>query len=428
MKIENITAIQILDSRGNPTIEVSAQVENKWASFSVPSGASTGSYEALELRDKKKIFNGLGVDKAIKNIEGPIKEVLLGQDCTNQKKIDEILISLDGTSNKAKLGANAILGVSGAVSRAAAQVLRLPLYEYLRGLFEQNGTWQPGLKIGENNYILPKMFFNVINGGRHAENNLDIQETMIVPLKDRVEDNVRIATEVYHCLKEVIKSRNLSVGLGDEGGFAPDLESNARAIELILEAINKAGYKAKKDIAIALDIAASEIYDPEKDEKYILASENVGLSAMQLVSLYKDLIANYPIISIEDGLAEDDWNGWQMMTKRIGEKVQLVGDDLFVTNVDRIKKGIEMSAGNAVLIKMNQIGTITETFEAIRLAGRNGYKTMISHRSGETTDSYIADLAVATGAGQIKSGAPARGERTSKYNRLIEIEKELGSV
>jgi enolase len=425
MKIENIKAIQILDSRGNPTIEVSVQVKNKWFSFSVPSGASTGSHEALELRDNKKLFSGLGVDKAIQNIEGPIKEVLLEQDCTNQRNIDEILISLDGTSNKAKLGANAILGVSGAVSRAAAQALQLSLYEYLRGLFEQDGVWQPDLKIGKSSYILPKMFFNIVNGGKHAENNLDIQETMIVPQKERVEDNVRIATEVYHCLKEVIKSRNLSVGLGDEGGFAPDLESNTKAIELVMEAIVGAGYKPGKDVAIALDVAASEIYDSEKDEKYILASENIGLSAMQLVSLYKDLISNYPIISIEDGLAEDDWDGWQMMTKRIGDKVQLVGDDLFVTNVERIKRGIDLSAGNAVLIKMNQIGTITETFEAIKLAMRNGYKTIISHRSGETSDSFIADLAVATGAGQIKAGAPARGERTSKYNRLIEIEEEL---
>lgn len=427
MKIEDIKATQILDSRGNPTLEVGVRVKGEWANFCVPSGASTGTFEALELRDDNKTFDGMGVQKAIGNVQGPIRDALVGKDCTNQKEVDQILIKLDGTKNKSKLGANAILGASGAVSRAAAQTLELPLYRYLRTIFEQDGVWQPDLKIGKNSYILPKMFFNILNGGKHAENNLDIQETMIVPQRAGIEENICIASEIYHSLKEVIKNRNLSVGLGDEGGFAPDLESNTKALDLVLEAIDKTSYKPGKDVCLALDVAASELYNADKDEKYILASENIGLSATQMVSFYKELISTYPIVSIEDGLAEEDWDGWQMMTARIGDKVQLVGDDLFVTNVERIQRGINEKAANAVLIKINQIGTITETFEAIKLATRNNYKAMISHRSGETADSYIADLAVATGTGQIKAGAPARGERTSKYNRLIEIEKEIAS-
>ncbi|MEI7690039.1 MAG: phosphopyruvate hydratase [bacterium] len=425
MKITDITAIQILDSRGNPTIKASVQVGTVAGDFSVPSGASTGTFEALELRDHKKGFSGLGVEKAIQNIDTLIKPALIGMEITNQKAIDGKMISLDGTANKSKLGANAILGVSGAVARAAAKSLNLPLYRYLKNIYEQNGVWEPSVRMDKYSYKLPKMFFNILNGGKHAENQLDIQETMIVPQDDKASENVRIGSEVYHCLKEIVKGRNLSTGLGDEGGFAPDLESNTKALDLVAEAIEKAGYKLGKDVCMALDVAASEIYDPNTDEKYILASENIGLSAMQMVSLYKDLVANYQVISIEDGLAEEDWDGWQMMTERIGKEVQLIGDDLFVTNVERIKKGIELNAGNSVLIKMNQIGTLTETFEAIRLALKNNYKIMISHRSGETDDSFIADLSVAVNAGQIKSGAPARGERTSKYNRLIEIEKEI---
>jgi len=424
MKITDITAIQILDSRGNPTIKVFVHVGTVVGDFSVPSGASTGTFEALELRDHKKGFSGLGVEKAIQNIDTLIKPALIGMETTNQKAIDEKMIGLDGTANKSKLGANAILGVSGAVARAAAKALKIPLYQYLKNIYEQNGVWESSVRMDKYSYKLPKMFFNILNGGKHAENKLDIQETMIVPQNDKASENVRIGSEVYHCLKEIIKGRNLSTGLGDEGGFAPDLESNTKALDLVAEAIGKAGYKLGKDVCMALDVAASEIYDPNTDEKYILASENIGLSAMQMVSLYKDLVGNYQVISIEDGLAEEDWDGWQMMTERIGKEVQLIGDDLFVTNVERIKKGIDLNAANSVLIKMNQIGTLTETFEAIRLALDNNYKIMISHRSGETDDCFIADLAVGVDAGQIKSGAPARGERTSKYNRLIEIEKE----
>jgi enolase len=425
MKIQDIKALQILDSRGNPTLKVSVKVDDNWDSFSVPSGASTGTFEALELRDGNKAFNGLGVTQAIKHVETTIKDKLVGLDSTKQAQIDQILIELDGTPNKAKLGANAILGVSGAVAKAAARNLNLPLYAYLRVLFENDGNWQPNLKQTKNGYTMPRMFFNVLNGGKHADNNLDIQETMIVPMKDSVSHNVQIASEVYHKLKEVIEAKGLSTGLGDEGGFAPSLDSNTKALELLMEAINGAGYKPGKDVSLALDVAASEIYDPESVDKYFLASENVSLSAMQLVSLYRDLAETYPIISVEDGLSEEDWEGWEMMTKRIGDKVQLIGDDIFVTNVERIKKGISLGVANSVLIKLNQIGTLTETFEAIKLAHKNKYKVMVSHRSGETADSFIADLVVATGAGQIKSGAPARGERTAKYNRLIEIEKEL---
>jgi len=425
MKILDIRAIQILDSRGNPTIKVFVDTGSVVGDFCVPSGASTGTFEALELRDHKKAFSGLGVEKAIKNIELVIRPALIGMEITNQKEIDQTMINLDGTANKSKLGANAILGVSGATARVASKALNQPLFEYLNNIYEQNGTWKPNLQTEGRKYKLPKMFFNILNGGKHAENKLDIQETMIVPQGDLVSDNIRMGSEIYHCLKEIIRGWNLSTGLGDEGGFAPDLESNTKALDLVAEAIEKAGYKLGKDVSIALDVAASEIYDSNKDEKYILASENIGLSAMQMVSLYKDLVANYHVVSIEDGLAEEDWDGWQMMTERIGREVQLIGDDLFVTNVDRIKKGIELNVGNSVLIKMNQIGTLTETFEAIRLALKNNYQIMISHRSGETDDSFIADLAVAVNAGQIKSGAPARGERTSKYNRLIEIEKEL---
>jgi len=425
MKITDVNAIQILDSRGNPTLKVSVAVDSVWGSFSVPSGASTGIHEALELRDGGKPYNGLGVTKALAAVVGPLKEAILGKDPTNLAEIDRIMNDLDGTKNKSKFGANAILGVSGATARATAEVLELSLYKYLRELYENDGHFQPELKLSRSSYVLPKMFFNIMNGGAHAANNIDIQETMIVPQRDSVAENLRIASEVYHSLKSVLVSRKLSTGLGDEGGFAPDLESNTKALELILEAIEKAGYKAGKDVVLALDVAASELYDPEKDNKYVLGSEGVGLSSQQMASWYKELIATYPIISIEDGLAQDDWEGWVQMTERIGDAVQLIGDDLFVTNVKRIQQGIDNKAANSVLIKVNQIGTITETFEAIRLATKNGYRCMISHRSGETEDSFIADLVVATGVGQIKSGAPARSERTAKYNRLVEIEQEI---
>jgi enolase len=425
MKITDVQAIQILDSRGNPTLKVSVAVDGIWGSFSVPSGASTGIHEALELRDSGKAYNGLGVTKALANVVGPIKGVILGQDPTNLAEIDRLMIELDGTKNKSKLGANAILGVSGAVVRATAEALKMPLYQYLRELYENDGHFQPELKLSRTTYVLPKMFFNIVNGGVHASNNIDIQETMIVPQRDSVAENIRIASEVYHSLKSVLNSRNLSTGLGDEGGFAPNLESNTKALDLILEAIEKAGYKVSKDVCLALDVAASELYDPEKDSKYILNSEGIGLSSQQMTSWYKELMTTYPIISIEDGLSQDDWGGWVQMTERIGGQIQLIGDDLFVTNVKRIQQGIDNGAANSVLIKVNQIGSISETFTAIKFAVRNGYKCMISHRSGETEDSFIADLAVATGVGQIKSGAPARGERTAKYNRLLEIEQEI---
>ncbi|MDD5693051.1 MAG: phosphopyruvate hydratase [Patescibacteria group bacterium] len=425
MKIEDIKAIQILDSRGNPTLRVSVKADQKWGDFSVPSGASTGTFEAHELRDGGKAYHGLGVEKAIKHIDNEIKEALVGQDVFDQKNIDRILTELDGTENKSKLGANAILGVSGASTRLASKMLNLPLYKYIRAIFEQDGKWQPDLKLSENNFVMPKMFFNILNGGKHADNNVDIQETMIMPNRDSVAENVKIAAEVYMTLKEIIKSKQLNVSLGDEGGFAPDLESNNKALDLVLEAIVGSGYKPGEDVYLALDVAANELYKDDSDEKYVLNGDSVSLSAVQLVSLYKEFLATYPIISIEDGLAEEDWDGWKMMSERIGDKVQLVGDDLFVTNVTRIQKGIDLNAANSVLIKMNQIGTITETFDAIKLARANGYKVFVSHRSGETEDSYIADLVVGTGAGQIKAGAPARGERTSKYNRLLEIEKEL---
>lgn len=422
MKITDLSAVQILDSRGNPTIKVVVTVDGVMGSFSVPSGASTGIHEALELRDGGSDYDGLGVTKAVANVAGPIRDALLGKDPTNQTAIDKLLIGLDGTKNKSNLGANAILGVSGALTRATATALNLPLYQYLREIFENEGHYQPELRISKSEYVLPKMFFNILNGGAHAANNIDIQETMIVPERDTIAENLQIASEVYHALKEILASRNLTTSLGDEGGFAPDLESNTATLDLVVEAIQKAGYKPGKDVCIALDIAASELI---RADKYVLTSEGIALTSQQLCSWYKELISTYPIVSIEDGLAQDDWEGWIHMTSRIGNLVQLVGDDLFVTNVERIKQGIDNKAANAVLIKVNQIGTITETFEAIRLAMQNGYKCMISHRSGETEDSFIADLAVATGAGQIKSGAPARGERIAKYGRLVEIEKEL---
>jgi len=423
MKITDIDAIQIIDSRGNPTLKVSAWVDGVYGDFSVPSGASTGSHEAIELRDGEIAFNGQGVQKAIGNVRGQIRDALLGLDAANLRFIDSAMNKLDGTSNKCVLGANAILGVSGAITVASANALKIPLFQYIRDLFENDGHWQSELNIHADDYVMPKMYFNILNGGKHAENNVDIQETMIVPQKKTVAENVRIATEVYHSLKKVLIGRNMSVGLGDEGGFAPNLESNSKVFEVVIEAIEKAGYVPGEDVDIAIDVAATEIFSHDKEDKYILGSEGIGLNAQQLVSWYKELATNYPIVSIEDGLSEDDWDGWKYMTERIGEKIQLVGDDLFVTNPKRIQQGIDMGAGTAVLIKINQIGSITETLDAMRLALTNKMKCMVSHRSGETADSFIADLVVATGVGQIKSGAPARGERTAKYNRLIEIEE-----
>lgn len=422
MKITDARAIQILDSRGNPTLEVSVAVDGIWGSFSVPSGVSAGVHEALELRDGGKAYNGLGISKALAAVSGPIKEAILGQNPTNLAAIDQIMIDLDGTKNKSKFGANAILGVSGAVVRATAEALEMPLYKYLRELYENDGHYQPELKLSRTAYVMPKMFFNVLEGGQHAENNVDIQETMIVPQRDSITENIRIASEVYHSLKAVLKRTYQNFGLGDEGGFSPSLESNTKALDCLIEAIGAAGYKPGKDVCLAIDVAASEIF---RNGKYVLGSEGIGLTSQQMASWYKEMIGSYPIVSIEDGLAEDDWEGWVHMTERVGSQVQLIGDDLFVTNVKRIQQGIDNKAANSVLIKVNQIGSITETFAAIKLAVRNGYKCMISHRGGETEDSFIADLVVATGVGQIKSGAPARGERTAKYNRLLAIEQEI---
>jgi enolase len=420
MQIRKINALQILDSRGNPTIKAYITIGEATGSFSVPSGASTGVHEALELRDGGKEFRGLGVKKALKNIELIAKEIE-GKEFIGQKDFDKFLIDLDGTENKSKLGANAILALSGAFARAAAEYNGVALYEYIAAIYENNGVY----KKGKRKYILPELFLNIINGGKHAENNIDFQETMIVPKAKTAAERVRIAAEVYGALKEVLKSKKLATGLGDEGGFAPNLESNTKALELILEATANAGYRPGKDVALALDVASSSFYEPEKDNKYILNGENIALSAQQMTSFYRELISNYPIVSIEDGLAEDDWENWSLMTEKIGKQVELVGDDLFVTNIARIERGVKARAGNAVLVKMNQIGTVWETLEAIKLAKNSKFKTMISHRSGETDDSFIADLAVGTSAGQIKAGAPARGERTAKYNRLVEIEKEI---
>lgn len=426
MKITDLSAIQILDSRGNPTIKVNVCIDNEhWGDFSVPSGVSAGVHEALELRDGGEPFDGLGVTKAIANVQGPIRDAIIGQDPTNQAAIDRLLSELDGTKNKSKLGANAILGVSGAVTRSAALALGMPLYAYLRELFENEGRFQAGSQPSTLKYILPKMFVNSLEGGRHAENNVDIQENMIVPQMELMSDNIRVASEVYHSLKKFLEKHYENFGLGDEGGFSPSLESNTKALDCLVEAIKGAGYIPGKDVCLALDVAASEIY---RNGKYVLASEKIGLTSGQMTSWYKELIAEYPIVSIEDGLAEDDWEGWIHMTSRIGNQVQLVGDDLFVTNVTRIQKGIDNKVANSVLIKINQIGSISETFDAIRLATKNGYKCMISHRGGETADSFIADLVIATGVSQLKAGAPARGERVAKYDRLLEIEKELKSL
>ena len=404
--IENITARQILDSRGNPTLEVEVEMPFKVkGQAAVPSGASKGIYEALELRDgNMEEFAGKGVLTAVKNVNEIIAPELIGQDGFNQELIDSIMIELDGTKNKSKLGANAILGVSLAVAKASAKEYNLPLYRYLGGV---------------NAVTLPVPMMNIINGGMHADNNLDFQEFMISPVgAENFSHAVQIGAEVFHKLKEILKNRNLNTSVGDEGGFAPKLSSNAEAIELILEAIDKANYNTNI-IKICLDAASSEFY---KDDRYIF--EDKHLTNTEMVDVLENLVNKYPIISIEDGLAQDDWQGWELLTERI--KCQLVGDDLFVTNFERLKKGIEHKAANSILIKLNQIGTLTETLKTISLAKSSGYTTIISHRSGETEDTFIADLAVATNSGQIKTGSLSRSERTAKYNRLMKIEQELG--
>ena len=409
--ITQVYAREILDSRGNPTVEVEVVLEDgTMGRAAVPSGASTGVHEAVELRDgDKKRYVGKGVMKAVENVNDIIAEALIGLDATRQIEIDEMLIRLDETPNKAKLGANAILGVSMAVAKAAANYVGLPLYQYLGGT---------------NAHELPVPMMNILNGGSHADNNVDIQEFMIMPVGAKnFTECLRMNVEIYHALKGILKAKGLSTGLGDEGGFAPNLESNAEALDVIMEAIAKAGYKAGKDIMLAMDVAASEFY---KDGKYHMLAEGAPKTSAQMVNYLADLVAKYPIISIEDGLAEDDWKGWAALTKKLGAKVQLVGDDLFVTNAARLQMGIDKGVANAILIKVNQIGTLTETFRAVELAKRHGYTAIVSHRSGETEDTTMADIAVALNAGQIKSGAPARTDRVAKYNQLLRIEEDLG--
>ena len=411
--ITEVYAREILDSRGNPTVEVEVILEDGAVGrAAVPSGASTGVHEAVELRDgDKDRYLGKGVTKAVDNVNDIIAEALIGLEATRQTEIDELLVRLDGTPNKGRLGANAILGVSMAVARAAASSVGLPLYLYLGGVAAKE---------------LPVPMMNILNGGEHADNNVDIQEFMIMPVGAKsFSEALRMNAEIYHNLKALLKEKGLSTALGDEGGFAPNLNNNAEAIEVILEAVVKAGYKPEEDIVIALDVASSEMY---KDGKYHLEGEGVVKTSEEMVDYLADLCEKYPIISIEDGLAEDDWAGWKLLTKKIGEKVQLVGDDLFVTNEERLVQGINKGVANAILIKVNQIGTLTETFNAIETAKRAGYTCIISHRSGETEDTTLADIAVAVNAGQIKTGAPARTDRVAKYNQLLRIEEDLGKA
>ena len=411
--ITEVYAREILDSRGNPTIEVEVCLEDgSVGRAAVPSGASTGAHEAVELRDDdKNRYLGKGVTKAVDNVNDVIAEALIGLEATRQVEIDEMLIRLDGTPNKGKLGANAILGVSMAVAKAAAASVGLPLYLYLGGVYAQE---------------LPVPMMNILNGGQHADNNVDIQEFMIMPVgAASFSEALRMNAEIYHGLKALLNAKGLGTGLGDEGGFAPNMKSNEEAIEVILEAVKKAGYKPGEDIMIALDVAASEFY---KDGKYQMEGEGLVKTSNQMVDYLAALCEKYPIVSIEDGLAEDDWKGWKALTKKLGTKVQLVGDDLFVTNEERLLEGIKNDTANAILIKVNQIGTLTETFNAIETAKRAGYTCIISHRSGETEDTTLADIAVAVNAGQIKTGAPARTDRVAKYNQLLRIEEDLGGA
>ena len=416
IKIENIKAMEILDSRGNPTVQVEVITEGGFTGVAmVPSGASTGSFEAVELRDdNKERYLGKGVLQAVQNVNKKIAREIEGMNVYEQVKIDKKLIEIDGTDNKARLGANAILGVSIAVARAAANSLGMSLYNYIGGI---------------NAKELPIPMMNIVNGGKHADSNLNIQEFMIMPVGARnFKEGLRMGVEVYHNLKKVLKANGLSTAVGDEGGFAPKVENEEEAIDIILEAIERAGYIAGKDVCLAIDVAATEMYEEaQKIEKegYYFWKTNEFKTREEMVEYIVDLTEKYPIISVEDGLAEEDWEGWKMLTNRIGENIQLVGDDLFVTNTRRLQKGIDNKIANSILIKLNQIGTLTETLDAIELAKKNGYKAVISHRSGETEDTTIADLAVATNSGQIKTGAPCRTDRVSKYNRLLNIEAEI---
>lgn len=406
-KIKEIYAREILDSRGNPTVEVDVTLESGiMARASVPSGASTGTKEALELRDHdKNRFNGKGVLKAVENVNTIIRDHLIGKDVHNQRELDEVMIALDGTENKSKLGANAILGVSLAIIKAAALYDKKPLYAYVG-----NGT------------TLPAPMMNILNGGAHADNNVDFQEFMIVPQANTIKERIRIGSEVFHALKTVLNEKGYSTGVGDEGGFAPNLNSNKEALDLICEAITRANYIPGKDVCLAMDVAASEFY---QGGNYVLTGENKTLNSAEMVDFLEKLINEYPIISIEDGLHETDYEGWKLLTSRLGDKVQLVGDDVFVTNPKIFKEGIQMGIANAILLKANQIGTVTELLETIELAKENGYKTVLSHRSGETEDSFIADFVVGLNLGQIKTGSMSRMDRICKYNQLIRIEEEL---
>jgi len=411
MKIKGVAAREIIDSRGNPTIEVEVSLDNGASGkAAVPSGASTGKYEALELRDgDKKRYGGLGVLKAVDNVNTTIRKAVTGRDASNQDKLDGLLIDLDGTPDKSHLGANAILGVSLAAAHAAANSSGMPLYKYLGG---------------DKAVTLPVPMMNILNGGKHAENSTDLQEFMVMPTGAKsFRQAMQMGCEVYHSLKKVIKQKKLNTNVGDEGGFAPSLPSNKEAVDLILAAIELAGYRPGTDCHIALDPAASSFY---REGKYVLEREGKTLSGAEMVDFYADWVSKYPIISLEDGLDEDDWDSWVLLNRKLGKKIQLVGDDLYVTNVERIKKGISLSASNSVLIKVNQIGTLSETLAAIDMARRAGWTAVISHRSGETEDTTIADLAVATNSGQIKTGAPCRSERVAKYNRLLKIEADLG--
>ncbi|RLL46605.1 phosphopyruvate hydratase [Oceanobacillus piezotolerans] len=411
--ITDVYAREVLDSRGNPTVEVEVYTESgAFGRALVPSGASTGEYEAVELRDgDKDRYLGKGVLKAVHNVNDVIAPELLGMDVTRQNLIDSIMIELDGTENKGKLGANAILGVSMAVAHAAANLLDVPLYNYLGGF---------------NAKTLPTPMMNIVNGGEHADNNVDIQEFMVMPVgAESFKEALRMGAEIFHSLKKVLSSKGYNTAVGDEGGFAPNLGSNEEALQTIVEAIEAAGYKPGEEVKLAMDVASSELY---QDGKYNLKGEGVVRTSAEMVDWYEEMVSKYPIISIEDGLDENDWEGHKLLTDRLGDKVQLVGDDLFVTNTKKLAQGIEQGVGNSILIKVNQIGTLTETFEAIEMAKQAGYTAVISHRSGETEDATIADIAVATNAGQIKTGAPSRTDRVAKYNQLLRIEDELAGM
>lgn len=425
MQITGIHGREILDSRGNPTVEAEITLTDTMTGkryagkASVPSGASTGRFEAVELRDAETRYFGLGVKKAVHNVNTKIKEALTGRNGLNQVEIDRLLMETDGTDNKENLGANATLAVSMAVARAAAKSLEIPLYQYLGGAYTR---------------LMPVPMMNILNGGRHADNTVDFQEFMIMPVQaESFSDGLRICAEIYHFLKKILEEKGLATSVGDEGGFAPNLPNAEAVLDLIVEAIEKSNYFPGQDIKIALDAASSELYN-EKTGMYHFPGESalrgseVVRDTGEMISYYEELIGKYPILSIEDGLAEDDWEGWKQLTDRLGEKIQLVGDDLFVTNPKRLDAGIKLHVANAILVKVNQIGTVSEAMEAIEMAQKNGYKAVISHRSGETEDTFIADLAVAVNAGQIKTGAPCRGERVAKYNQLLRIEEELGTV